>query len=165
MDFLVTSQRLIRWDAREARCALGRTGIRSDKQEGDGATPAGRYPLRRILFRPDRIAMPQSGLPCQTIGAEDGWCDDPGDPAYNRLIRLPYPGRHERLWRDDHLYDLVIVVGYNDSPPCPGYGSAIFVHLATEDFAPTEGCIALGRPALLAMATRCQPGDCLRIDA
>ena len=125
------------------RCAIGHGGIRTDKQEGDGATPRATLALRRVLYRADRGRAPVCAVPLEPIGPADGWCDDPADPAYNRPVTLPYAGRHERLWRDDPLYDIVGVLGWNDDPVVPGRGSAIFLHLARPDYAPTEGCIAL----------------------
>lgn len=134
------------------RCALGRGGIRADKREGDGATPAGLLPLRRVLYRADRVAPPAAcAVPVEPLAPEDAWCDDPMHPDYNRRITLPHPARHERLWRDDALYDLVGILGWNDMPVRRGRGSAIFLHPAREDFAPTDGCIAL-RPADLRAA-------------
>lgn len=154
----------VRWDGGGARCAIGRTGVRIDKREGDGATPAGSFPLRQLLWRPDRVAAPLSGLPLRPIAPDDGWCDDPADPAYNRPVRLPYSASHERMWRDDGLYDLVIVVGHNDAPVVPGHGSAIFVHVAEADYAPTAGCVALALADLQALVAACRPGDRLRIE-
>src|SRR5262245_43964927 len=97
-------------------CALGRAGLVANKREGDLGTPTGRFPFRRILYRADRVPRIETRLPALHIEADDGWCDDPADAAYNRPVRLPYPGRHERLWREDHLYDLVLVIGHNDAP-------------------------------------------------
>lgn len=130
------------------RAALGRGGVRGEKHEGDGATPAGLLPLRRVLYRADRISIPLAGVPREPLAPHDGWCDDPGHPDYNRPIRLPHPARHEELWRSDGLYDLIGVLGWNDEPPRRGRGSAIFLHVATADAAPTEGCIALPLDAL-----------------
>jgi L,D-peptidoglycan transpeptidase YkuD (ErfK/YbiS/YcfS/YnhG family) len=130
----------LRW-----RCALGRSGIGTDKVEGDGHTPAGRFPVRRLFFRPDRVREIACAVPIQPISPADGWCDDPSDPAYNRLVTLPYPARHETLWREDALYDLVLVIGHNDDPVVPGKGSAVFLHLAHADYRPTEGCVAFAR--------------------
>jgi L,D-peptidoglycan transpeptidase YkuD (ErfK/YbiS/YcfS/YnhG family) len=135
---------------RLTRCALGRSGvIAADvKREGDGASPLGVWPIRRILYRPDRIAPPKSGLSVQPISIEDGWCDAPDDSAYNRPVKLPYPARTEALWRDDEIYDLIGVLAHNDDPPMPYRGSAIFLHIARPDFRPTAGCIALAEPDL-----------------
>ena len=111
----------------------------------------GLWPSRRGLYRPDRGATPSTALPVSPIAPDDGWCDDPSDARYNRAIRLPYPARHERLWRDDGLYDLVGVLGWNDAPVRPGEGSAIFLHVAGPDYGPTEGCVALSGADLRAL--------------
>lgn len=137
------------FQGRTYRCALGRGGIARHKQEGDGATPAGLLPLRRLLWRADRLAIPRAAVPREPIGPTDGWCDDPTHPDYNRMIRLPHQARHEALWRDDSVYDLIGVLGWNDAPVRRDAGSAIFLHLARPDFAPTEGCIALPCEELL----------------
>ncbi len=123
-------------------CALGRAGIAACKREGDGTTPSGAFAVRHVLFRADREQVPQVLLRSAPIGRDDGWCDDPGDPAYNRPVKLPYAGGHERMWRDDDLYDLVLVIGHNDEPVVPFRGSAVFVHVMRPDGGPTAGCIA-----------------------
>jgi L,D-peptidoglycan transpeptidase YkuD (ErfK/YbiS/YcfS/YnhG family) len=135
------------------RCALGKGGVRpaKEKREGDGATPAARMALHRVLFRADRGPAPHCAVPVEPIARDDGWCDDPAHPAYNRLVRLPFDGSHEVLWRDDHLYDIIGVLGWNDDPVEPGRGSAIFLHLAREGYAPTEGCVALSAADLRAL--------------
>ncbi len=135
------------------RCALGKGGVRDprEKREGDGATPAGLLPLRRVLWRADRVAKPRCAVPAEPIAPEDGWCDDPAHPDYNRRVRLPHPARHERLWREDAVYDILGVLGWNDAPVERGRGSAIFLHLARPDYAPTEGCVALAERDLRAV--------------
>ncbi len=139
----VTADGWLIYRDRRVRAALGRGGVRADKQEGDGATPRGVLPLRRVFYRADRIAIPITRLPREPITQADGWCDDPADPAYNCHIGLPYAARHEELWRADQIYDLVIPLGWNDAPVVANRGSAIFLHLARSDYAPTDGCIAL----------------------
>ncbi len=129
-------------------CAIGWGGLVRGKREGDGGTPVGSWPMRRVLYRPDRMEPPETVLPVMALKAKDGWCDDPGDPAYNRAVTLPYPAGHEVMWRDDHLYDIVVVLGHNDDPPKPGGGSAIFMHVAAPEYAPTAGCVALALPDL-----------------
>lgn len=138
------------------RCAIGKGGIRADKSEGDGATPTGLLPLRRLLYRADRLARPPAAahLRIEPIAPEDGWCDDALHPAYNTQISLPHPARHERLWREDSVYDVIGVLGWNDDPVRRGRGSAIFLHLARPGYPPTEGCIALTLPDLLACLAR-----------
>ncbi len=149
MELSVTTEGWLRLGAARYRCALGRGGVRRDKQEGDGATPSGRFALRRFLYRADRLDWPRTSLAGAALAPDDGWCDDPTHPDYNRQVKLPHPARHERLWRDDHLYDLLVVLGHNDDPPRPGRGSAIFMHIARPNLAPTEGCIALALADLL----------------
>ena len=150
MEALVTGDGFLRMAGAQWRCCHGRGGIGAHKQEGDGATPAGLLPLRRVLFRADRGAAPRTIAPAEPIAPTDGWCDDPADARYNRAVGLPYPARHEELWRTDPLYDIVGVLGWNDAPVVPRRGSAIFLHVARPDYAPTEGCIALAAPDLRA---------------
>lgn len=133
------------------RCALGKGGVRADKREGDGATPIGRFGLRELLYRPDKLATPSCLLSKSALKPEDGWCDDPSHPDYNRLVRLPHPARCETMWREDGCYDLVVPLGYNDDPPVAGLGSAIFLHVAKPGYSPTEGCVALARDDLLTL--------------
>ncbi|HEY5210910.1 MAG TPA: L,D-transpeptidase family protein [Stellaceae bacterium] len=155
MDLIVAADGIAEWNGRRIRCALGRGGVRADKREGDGATPAGTWRMRALLFRPDRTARPPlTGLPLRGLRPEDGWCDDPGDALYNRPVKFPFRGRAERLWREDEIYDLVVIVGFNDDPPVPGKGSAIFLHVARPDFSPTEGCVAVARNDLTAIAAQ-----------
>ena len=128
-------------------CALGRSGLRAVKREGDGASPRGVFRLRGGFFRPDRFPVrPATPLPLRAIRPDDGWCDAAGDRRYNRPIRLPSPTSAEAMWRDDGLYDLVLDLDHNRGPIRPGAGSAIFMHIARAGFRPTEGCVAL-RPA------------------
>ena len=161
MDITVDPLGELSWRGRRVRCALGKGGLRADKREGDGATPVGRFPLRRVLYRPDRLAPPVTALPVAAIGPADGWCDDPADSAYNRPVALPYPASAERLWRDDPVYDLVVVLGHNDDPVVAGRGSAVFLHLARPGYAPTEGCVALALADLLSLLAEAGPGDAL----
>ncbi len=136
-------------------CALGRSGVSDHKTEGDGKTPLGRFALRHVFYRADRLSALQTGLPLKPIDENDGWCDAPDDPSYNTLITHPYAASAERLWRDDDLYNVIVVMGHNDDPVVAGAGSAIFLHVATNDFAATEGCIAIAQPALLSVLERC----------
>ena len=140
-------------------CALGGSGIRQRKREGDGVTPAGRFGLVAAFYRPDRLRRPQTTLPLEPLRLDSGWCDDPGDRRYNRPVRLPCPASHERLWRDDHLYDLLVVLDYNLARPRRGAGSAIFLHLAAPGFAPTAGCVAVTDAAMRRLLARAGPGS------
>jgi L,D-peptidoglycan transpeptidase YkuD (ErfK/YbiS/YcfS/YnhG family) len=131
----------------KVRCVLGRGGVASSdsKREGDGATPAAAMAVRGVLLRPDAGITPPMALPWRWLRPADGWSDDPADPAYNQPVSHPHPFSAERLWREDHVYDVILVLDWNDAPPEPGRGSAIFWHLAHADLRPTEGCVAIGR--------------------
>jgi L,D-peptidoglycan transpeptidase YkuD (ErfK/YbiS/YcfS/YnhG family) len=146
-------------------CALGRSGVTTDKKEGDGATPAGTFPLRRVFFRAEQLDWPQTKLPVAPIDPNDGWCDAPQSPSYNQLVRMHFPDSAEYLWRDDHVYDLIVVIGYNDAPVVPGKGSAIFMHIAQPDYAPTEGCVALSRDDLVRIVNQLDATSLITIEA
>jgi L,D-peptidoglycan transpeptidase YkuD (ErfK/YbiS/YcfS/YnhG family) len=159
MDLEVFPDGRLRWQGRDYRCALGRSGVTAEKREGDGATPAGRWQLRALLYRADRIAAAPAtrGLIARPLAPDDSWCDDPADANYNRQVKRPYGASHEEMWRDDGLYDVVVVLGHNDRPPVPGLGSAIFLHVAAPDYASTEGCVALALKDLLEVLADCGP--------
>lgn len=165
MSFCATGDGIFTGPGILARCALGRAGVAPAhaKREGDGASPAGAWPLRAARYRPDRCARPQTALPCRPIAQADGWCDAPGDPLYNKPVSLPYRASAEALWRTDGLYDLLIVLGYNDAPVQAGLGSCIFLHLAAPDFTPTAGCVAVDAATMIAILAAAQPGHSLEI--
>jgi L,D-peptidoglycan transpeptidase YkuD (ErfK/YbiS/YcfS/YnhG family) len=144
-------------------CALGRAGIHARKREGDGATPAGVWRLACVLYRADRVLRPRTPLPARPLRRDDGWCDAPADRNYNRLVKHPYPASAERLWRADGLYDVLVVLDYNASPRVRGRGSAIFMHVAKSDYAPTEGCIALARAHLVRLLERLDGRAAVRV--
>ena len=156
-------QGMIRASSLMAPCALGRSGISRHKREGDGATPAGAFRLVAAYYRPDRVPRPQTALPVVPLHSGLGWCDDPADRNYNRPVGLPYPGRHERMWRDDHLYDIVVVVDFNLDPVRRGAGSAIFLHLARPDFAATEGCVAVNLETMRRLLAGAGPATTIAI--
>lgn len=139
------------WRESRTRAAVGRMGVTTHKVEGDGATPAGVFPLISAYYRADRIAPPQTRLPFRALQPSDAWVDDPADGNYNRLVSLPYPAHTERMWLDDGVYDLLVVIGYNMALVVRGAGSAIFLHVARRDFSPTAGCIAVEKSVLISL--------------
>ena len=147
------------------RCALGRSGVAPGKREGDGATPLGRFSLRRVFFRPDRLSAPRTILPVAPLTPEDGWCDDPSDSHYNQPVTIPHGGHCETLWREDRVYDVIVVLGHNDAPVCTGMGSAIFLHPAAPDYAPTQGCVAVAQNDLLGLLAAVGPDTGIDIRA
>jgi L,D-peptidoglycan transpeptidase YkuD (ErfK/YbiS/YcfS/YnhG family) len=159
----VSPDRILSYGNVRVPCVVGRRGVVRGKREGDGATPAGKFPLRRLLYRPDRLAGIETGLPVRVLTHADAWCDDPRTREYNTLIQLPFPRHAEPLWRQDHLYDVLIVIGYNDDPVVPGRGSAIFLHVAPEGLAGTDGCIAIAFSALLEVARHCTTATVIEV--
>jgi L,D-peptidoglycan transpeptidase YkuD (ErfK/YbiS/YcfS/YnhG family) len=145
------------------RVALGRSGIKVNKREGDGATPAGRYRLVRLWWRPDRLPRPRTLLPVQRISTIDGWCEDPSDRRYNRSVRILAGQPGDRLHRSDGLYDLVIEIDHNSRPRIAGRGSAVFIHVARPGLAPTAGCVALPIGPLKLILARVGPKTMINI--
>lgn len=146
------------------RCAVGRSGMIRDKREGDGGTPVGIWPLRRVFFRPDKLEAPETKLRVVELSPADGWCDAHADKNYNRMVKLPYPASAEDMWRDDDIYDIVVELGYNDDPVVPGKGSAIFLHLARPSYAGTAGCVAVALKDLRAILKLAGPGSKIHVD-
>lgn len=151
-------------------CALGRGGMIHQKREGDGATPIGRWRIEQVLYRPDRVSGLYSGgtlRHAKPLQETDGWCDEPANCNYNRAVQHPYPASAERLWRADHLYDVIVVLGHNRRPRVRGGGSAIFMHLARLEpdggMAPTAGCVALARRDLGIVLRHLGPGSSVRV--
>ena len=148
----------------EVRCSIGKGGITENKVEGDFCTPAGKWALKRVFYREDRVKKPDTKLQAFPISENMGWSDDPNDKkTYNTLIKTPYPYSHEKLWRSDNIYDLLVELGYNDNPPIIRKGSAIFMHLARDNFEPTAGCVALKSSDLTSLLSLVKRGDLVNI--
>ena len=158
MDLVVYKEGHAHYKGTVYRCALGRSGIKPNKSEGDGASPSGVFSLLEVMYRNDRHKAPVTKLPCTPIKTTSGWCDAPKDPAYNRLVPTPYQASFETLYRDDKLYDLVVVTNHNSNPVKSGAGSAIFIHVTNApEYPPTEGCIAFTLTDLLEIISLWQP--------
>jgi L,D-peptidoglycan transpeptidase YkuD (ErfK/YbiS/YcfS/YnhG family) len=137
--------------------ALGRGGIRANKREGDGGTPKGTFRPRQLWWRADRHPRPRTFLPVRAIGPEDAWCEDPTSRHYNQPMRLDRDRGGDRLKRDDHLYDFIVEIDHNALPRIKGRGSAVFLHLARANFAPTAGCVSMTKAAMLRLLARLGP--------
>jgi L,D-peptidoglycan transpeptidase YkuD (ErfK/YbiS/YcfS/YnhG family) len=131
------------------KCAIGKAGIRKKKKEGDKITPIGAYKIINIYYREDRIKKIPTKFRLNKIKKNMGWCDDARSKEYNKLIKLPSKYRHEKLFRKDNIYDLVMVLNYNTSPIIKNKGSAIFIHIAKKNYKKTLGCIALKKTDLI----------------
>jgi len=160
------ARKTIQIDGKNYPCRIGRGGSIAAKMgaEGDEKTPKGEYFVRFGLYRADRLpGPPPTKLTLRSLQKEDGWCDDPGHAAYNRFVRLPFNGSHEKLWREDGAYDVVLVISHNDSPPVPGLGSAVFIHIAQPDDRQTLGCVALAPDVMIRLLSSINPGAVLEI--
>ena len=144
-------------NGRTVPVALGRGGIKANKREGDGATPKGIFRPLRLWWRADRHPRPRTMLPVRAIQSDDAWCEDPASRSYNQPVRLNDNHGGDRLRRDDHLYDFIIEIDHNTAPRIVGRGSAVFLHLARENFGPTAGCVALRKSDLLRLLERMGP--------
>jgi L,D-peptidoglycan transpeptidase YkuD (ErfK/YbiS/YcfS/YnhG family) len=145
-------------------CALGPSGIVRIKREGDKGTPAGRFQLLWGYYRPDRARPCAGGVPLKPLRRDQGWCEDPSSPRYNRPVRLPAADCTDRMWRDDHLYDLTFVLNQNFLRRAKGRGSAIFFHLARPGLTPTAGCVAISGADMLKLAPRLARGAAIAIE-
>jgi L,D-peptidoglycan transpeptidase YkuD (ErfK/YbiS/YcfS/YnhG family) len=144
--------------------ALGRGGIKANKREGDGGTPKGIFRPRQLWWRADRHPRPRTYLPVRPIGPEDAWCEDPLSRHYNQPVRLDRERGGDRLKRDDHLYDFIIEIDHNRSPRIAGRGSAVFLHLARDNFGPTAGCVSMTQSAMLRLLQRLGPETKIMIE-
>ena len=133
----------------EFRCALGKNGIKKKIKEGDNITPKGTFKIKTVYYRKDKVKKILTSIKIEKIKKNMGWCDDPRSATYNKLINLPNKYSYERLYRKDNIYDLIIVLNYNMSPVIKNKGSAIFIHVANNNYNPTRGCVALSKIDLL----------------
>ena len=133
----------------KAKCAIGKRGIGIKRKEGDLITPKGKYKIKYILYRKDRIRKIQSKIKRIAITKSMGWCDDPRSRDYNKLIKLPTNYKYEKLYRKENVYDLILVLNFNMRPIVKKKGSAIFIHIARKNYKKTEGCVAINKISLL----------------
>ena len=143
------NQKYLTFKNYKAKCAIGKKGIGSKKKEGDLITPRGKYKVKYILYRKDRIKKIQSEMKIIKIKKNMGWCDDPRSRNYNQLINLPSNYRHEKLFKKENIYDIILVLNYNMRPIKKNKGSAIFIHVSKKNFKKTEGCVAIQKRDLL----------------
>ena len=146
------------------KCSIGYNGLTKNKLEGDGCTPIGIFNISKILYRPDKISNFKFNLESEAIKKNDGWCDDINSEFYNQKIRFPFIQSAEHLYRDDDLYDLICVINYNLNPIKKGKGSAIFLHVAKEDYSPTHGCVAIKKEELFKICLELETGSIIVID-
>lgn len=146
------------------KCSIGYNGLSDNKTEGDGCTPVGTFKIIKILYRPDKINNNKFKLKSEIIEQMDGWCDDVHSDCYNQKIKFPFECSAEHLYRNDDLYDIVCLIDYNMFPIIKGKGSAIFLHVASNDYAPTQGCVAIKKDDLLDIALNLNKSSLIKID-
>ena len=146
---IVVKNGLLIGKSKKYKCSIGYNGLSDNKSEGDGCTPIGLFKISKILFRPDKINNYKFNLQSEIIEEKDGWCDDIHSDSYNQKITFPFEYSAEHLYRNDDLYDIICVIDYNLSPIIKGKGSAIFLHVASDDYSPTQGCVAIKKEELL----------------
>jgi L,D-peptidoglycan transpeptidase YkuD (ErfK/YbiS/YcfS/YnhG family) len=146
------------------RCALGKAGIKKKEKEGDNVTPKGTFKITKMYYRPDKIKNITSLVKKIKIKNNMGWCDDPSSNLYNRQIKLPNKFGHEKLYRKDNLYDLILVLNYNVNPIIKNKGSAIFIHIAKKNYKKTKGCIALKKKHLIELISKIKKNTKIKIN-
>jgi L,D-peptidoglycan transpeptidase YkuD (ErfK/YbiS/YcfS/YnhG family) len=146
------------------RCALGKAGIKKKEKEGDNITPKGIFKITRIYYRADKIKNITTSIKKVKIKKNIGWCDDPNSNFYNKEIKLPSKYSHEKLYRKDNLYDLVLVLNYNINPIIKNKGSAIFLHIAQDSYKKTKGCIALKKKHLILLISKIKKNIKIKIN-
>jgi len=130
------------------KCSFGKNGFTKNKREGDRKTPIGNFKIVKCYYRSDKIQKPLTKIKCIKITKDLGWCDDPRSRHYNKVVTLPFKFSYEKLYRSDYQYDLVLVLNYNMNPVIKNKGSAIFIHIAKQEYKPTNGCIGLKKKDL-----------------
>ena len=146
------------------RCALGKAGIKKKEKEGDNVTPKGIFKITSMYYRPDRIKNITTAVKKIKIKKNMGWCDDPDSHFYNQQISLPNKFGHEKLYRNDHLYDLILFINYNTNPIIKNKGSAIFIHIAKKNYKKTKGCIALKKKHLIELISKIKKNTQIEIN-
>ena len=148
MHILITKKYLT-YRNNKVKCAVGKRGIGKKRREGDLITPKGTFKIKRIFFRKDRVKNIKTKFEKIAINKKMGWCDDPYSKKYNKLIKYPFGYSSEKLYRSDNTYDILLVLDYNIDPIKKNKGSAIFIHIAKNNYSPTKGCIAVKKGDLL----------------
>ncbi len=161
---LVVKNGFLESEDQKYKCSIGYNGLTKNKSEGDGCTPVGTFKITKILYRPDKINDFRFNLDSEIIESKDGWCDDKNSHLYNQKICFPFKQSAERLYRDDDLYDIVCIIDYNLNPIVKGKGSAIFLHVASDDYSPTLGCVAIKKDELLQIANHLDKDSTIFID-
>ena len=159
---ILINKKYLTYNKLKVKCAIGKKGIGFKKKEGDLVTPQGQFKIKFVLYRKDRVKI-STKLKMKVIKKNMGWCDDPTSSHYNKLIKLPFIYKHEKLFKKENIYDIILVINYNMSPIKKNKGSAIFIHVAKRNFKKTEGCIAIKKPDLIKLLKGINPNTKVKI--
>ena len=161
---IINKSKLLKFNNIKFRCALGKSGIGDKEIEGDNVTPRGIYKIVKIYYRKDRIKKITSKFKLIEITKIMGWCNDIKSKKYNQLIKLPTKYSHEKLYRKDNVYDLILVLNYNMKPTIKNKGSAIFIHVTRKNYQSTQGCITLKKNNLIKLISKINKNIKIKID-
>ena len=159
---ILINKNYLTYNKLKAKCAIGKKGIGYKKQEGDLITPRGQFKIKYLLYRKDRLKI-LTKLKKKVIKKNMGWCDDPQSSQYNKLVRLPFAYKHEKLFRKENIYDIILILNYNMNPIKKNKGSAIFIHVTKNNFKKTEGCIAIKKTKLIKLIKEISPNTKVKI--
>ena len=150
---IIVRKNTLIYNDKSFQCAIGKSGTAEKKIEGDGCTPLGTYLIKEVFYRSDRVNLPNISFPTTALESNFGWCDDIYSNEYNKLIKFPFKESAERLFRSDNIYDIICVLNYNLDPIVKNKGSAIFLHIARDDYSGTQGCVAISEKNLVLLLT------------
>ena len=159
---IIINKNFLTYNNYKAKCAIGKRGIGYKKREGDLITPIGLYKIKHVLFRSDRVKI-KTKIKKKIIKKNSVWCDDPASKYYNKLVELPFSYRHEKLYKKENIYDIILVLNYNMSPIIKNKGSAIFIHVSKRNYKKTEGCIALKKIHIIKLLKELKNNTKIRI--
>ena len=159
---ILINKNYLTYNKLKLKCAVGKKGIGNKRKEGDLITPKGQFKIKYILYRKDRLNI-STKLKKKVIKKNMGWCDDPKSSHYNKLVRLPFAYKHEKLFKKENIYDIILVLNYNMSPIKKNKGSAIFIHVAKNNFKKTEGCVAIKKLSLVKLIGKINPNTKVKI--
>ena len=162
---ILINKNYLAYDDYKVKCALGKRGIGNKRREGDFITPKGKFKIKYILYRKDRIKRVQSKIKKIIIKKYMGWCDDPLSKDYNKLIKIPSEYSYEKLYKKDNVYDIILVLNYNMNPVVKNKGSAIFIHVTKANYKKTEGCVAIKKDHLLKIIKLLKKNTTVKIES
>ena len=159
---IIINKNFLIYNKLKTKCAIGKKGIGYKKKEGDLITPSGQFNIKYILYRKDRVKI-STKLRKRAIKKNMGWCDDPKSSHYNKLIKLPFAHKHEKLFKKENVYDIILILNYNMNPIKKNKGSAIFIHVAKNNYKKTEGCVAIKKRKLIKLLKEISPNTKVKI--